>query len=98
MNEEEEKKEIRSDLLWETNVENFSEEKLERRWNELDNTEDWGDKFEKCNRAVIFHIRHSEKKRIVGEDWYRDIWKEYLSLFEKMEEERRSGGKGRKTK
>ena len=85
ISEEEEKKEIQSDFILGTNVENFSEEKLEKRWNELDNTEDWDDECEMCKRPVILHIRHCEKKRIVGEDEYREIWREWCSLFGKME-------------
>ena len=56
---------------------------LRKRWSELDNTEDWDDECEMW--PDIMHIRNCEKKRKVGEDEYRDIWREWCSLCGKME-------------
>ena len=66
-------------------VPNFSEEELEKRWSELGNKEDWDEECKMCERPVILHIGPCERKIEVGEDEYREIWREWCSLFGKME-------------
>ena len=75
----EEKKQMHSGIILRINVANFSEEKLEKRWSQLGNTENWDDEYEMCKRPVILHIGPYERRIEVGEDEYREIWRESCS-------------------
>ena len=52
------------------NVANVSEEKLEKRWSELGNKNNWDEECEMCERLVILHDDECTRKTELGEDEY----------------------------
>ena len=66
-------------------VENFSEEELRKRWNELTRKENWDNECELCRMPEILHKGVCARKREVGEAEFSELWKSCSMLRSKME-------------
>ena len=56
-------------------VENFSEEELIKRWNELGNKEDWDKECEMCKMPEILHTEAYTRKLEIGETGFSKVVK-----------------------
>ena len=66
-------------------VENFSEEELRKKWNELTRKESWDNECETCRMPEMLHKGACTRKTEVNEAEFIDLWKAWSTFKKKME-------------